>query len=388
MLHVKILQQALMNEEGVFLRVDQWLANHQYVEKIVHQFITSQEPETFVNISELLQKVLTCFVEGPLAPLALPPEFAGLMGLGLGGPSLAALLRGLNNGNNNTNHQHPSGRSSQYFGRSKIVAALLSPTTMASLLDSLAPADDGPDEVVGRRREEAFSSLSNLLSKVSSVLVDGSASLDLIESVKTLYLSLSLKLDPFVNLLVSDNSDQKVGFHRLKIVEFIRSFVETGSETVQTKLLDINFYNICLKIFFECESNNIFQNVVVGLFSHIFSKCSDDIQLRVIANTELIEKIVETFRGLDESEGRLYAGHLQQIGETVLAASSTSHLVCEALEKTSWKEVADEIQARKEKLRIPLCSYKPEVLQTHNTNGPSVESWSELNLMKPRNDMQ
>jgi len=72
-----------------------------------------------------------------------------------------------------------------------------------------------------------------------------------------------------------------LGFHRLKVVEFLMSLVKSNHQRVDEELIKLNILSTCLDIFFCYKWNNFLHSIIEQMLVTILEGENDELKFSV-----------------------------------------------------------------------------------------------------------
>lgn len=137
-----------------------------------------------------------------------------------------------------------------------------------------------------------------------------------------------------------------LGFHRLKIVEFLMALVKSNHARVDEELIKHNVLSTCLDLFFNYKWNNFLHTFIEQIILIIFEGENEKLKGSLFTHSKLAERIVAAWKENDEEiekpKGmrRGYMGHLMNITNTIVNLAATNPEINEILdnESQSWKD--------------------------------------------------
>lgn len=160
---------------------------------------------------------------------------------------------------------------------------------------------------------------------------------------------------------------KKLGFARLKIVEFFTALIHTNYLCVTLQLLSSNVVSSCVKEFFEHPWNNFLHATVEQMIQVLLDSDNEDLKLKLVSDCKLVDLICEASRLSEEDAAkpkgvrRGYMGHITNISSSLLNTSVNTPAVEKYLSAhEEWnKYCKGSFQQTRDKETKPL-SYAPE----------------------------
>lgn len=228
-------------------------------------------------------------------------------------------------------------------------ALLYGTQVIIGMLNRLIEGDEDEEEVDTEAPPEWLGNLLKHLPRYKKLLINPS------DTVKDLKLSFGQIKSTF-------------GFHRLKVMELFRTLLLSCYKNVEDELLKLEIFKLSLDLFLEYEWNNFLHHVVEKMFLHVLEDdCGDDFRGKVLEQSRLIERLVETDeknRELENSDRGVRMsnmGHILNIGMALKKLAEGNDIVKGLLSNDGWKGFDEKSLIPKEKLdATPLGGETPE----------------------------
>lgn len=184
-------------------------------------------------------------------------------------------------------------------------------------------------------------------------------------------------LNNFVNILTTNKPEHAVlttvgeivplGFHRLKVVEFLMSLVKSNHQRVDEELIKLNILSTCLDIFFNYKWNNFLHSIIEQMLVTILEGENEELKFSLFSHTKLADRIVAAWKENEEEiqkpKGmrRGYMGHLMIIIANTLNTAANNPLVKQNLdENQAWNEfIATAYEEAKELEKMQIGGPRP-----------------------------
>lgn len=151
-----------------------------------------------------------------------------------------------------------------------------------------------------------------------------------------------LKVDgevPESKLALQPGVVERLGFYRLKIVEFLVSLFRCNYQSVEEELVKHNVVTSCLELFFAHQWNNFLHSIVEQMVCIILEGVNEQLKTHLLVDAKLIDHICaaseENEEQIKNSKGvrKGYMGHVTLMTRNLLHFASENKNVEEVLAK-------------------------------------------------------
>lgn len=136
---------------------------------------------------------------------------------------------------------------------------------------------------------------------------------------------------------------QPLGFHKLKIIEFITALTRTNTSSIDTEIMKQGVIGSCLDLFFTHQWNNFLHSFVEQIISQILEGENEVLKIHLLRDAGLLDKICQASKENEEEmtkpKGvrRGYMGHITSISINIMNTASVVPAVEKVLsEHEEW----------------------------------------------------
>jgi len=176
-----------------------------------------------------------------------------------------------------------------------------------------------------------------------------------LEDLPPLLRIITINLDKFHVLLKDKEGEQEkvllqpigpiqpLGFHKLKIIEFVAALTRTNTSSIDTEIMKQGIIGSCLDLFFTHQWNNFLHSFVEQIVSQILEGENEALKIHLLKDAGLLDKICQASKENEEEMAKPkgvrkgYMGHITSISINIMNTASVVPAVEKVLsEHEEW----------------------------------------------------